>query len=185
MAALNEVICGKHRQGKLCGRCSNNMLVYYHSNSYHCHPNSKKCKFGFLLYVVSETISVTILFTVVLFFNVKFTSGALNGFIFFIQFIDTMLIDANGFISTHDVLDTLTSIYLFTYRMFNLNFFTYDGLSFCLWEGANTLDIFAFKQLCDCGLFHYPSTSDRPSEEIWKTKSHIMLQEPKPLQIIQ
>ena len=82
---------------------------------------------------------------IVLLFNVKFTSGALNGFIFFIQFIDTMLIDANGFISTHDVLDTFMSIYLFTYRMFNLNFFTLDKLSFCLWKGANTLDIFAFK----------------------------------------
>ena len=93
-------------------------------------------------YVVLEMIPVTLLF---LFFNVKVTSGALNGFIFFIQFIDTMLIDGNGFISTHKVLDTFTSIYLFTYRMFNLNFFTIDGLSFCLWEGANTLDIFAFK----------------------------------------
>ena len=75
----------------------------------------------------------------------KFTSGALNGFIFFVQFIDTMLIDANGFISTHKALDTFMSIYLFMYRMFNLNFFTIDRLSFCLWEGANTLDIFAFK----------------------------------------
>jgi hypothetical protein len=82
---------------------------------------------------------------IVLFFNVKLTSGALNGFIFFVQFIDTMLIDANGYISTHDVLDTFISIYLFMYRMFNLNFFTIDEFSFCLWKGANTLDIFAFK----------------------------------------
>ena len=145
--ALSEVICGEHRQGKLCGSCSNHTSVYYHSNSYYCYPNNKKCKVGFLLYVVSEIIPVTILFMIVLLFNVKFTSGAINGFIFFIQFIDTMMIDANGFISTHDVLDTFMSIYLFMYRMFNLNFFTIDRFSFCLWEGANTLDIFAFKYL--------------------------------------
>ena len=144
MAALNKVLCGKRRRGILCGSCSNNMSVYYHSNSYYCDLN-KKCQLGFLFYVISEIIPVTILFMIVLFFNVKFTSGALNGFIFFVQFIDTMLIDANGFISTHEVLDTFMSVYLFTYRMFNLNFFTIDGLSFCLWEGANTLDIFAFK----------------------------------------
>ena len=122
------------------------MSVYYHSNSYYCRPNSM-CRLGFLLYVVSEIIPVTLLFMIVLFFNVKFTSGALNGFIFFFQFIDTMLIDANGFISTHKVLDTFTSIYLFTYGMFNLNFFAIDRLSFCqsIWKGANTLDIFAFK----------------------------------------
>ena len=144
MTILNKNICGEHRQGKLCGSCSNEMSVFYHSNSYYCRPNSM-CRLGFFLYVVSEIIPVTLLFMIVLFFNVKFTSGALNGFIFFVQFIDTMLIDANGFISTHKALDTFMSIYLFTYRMFNLNFFTIDRLSFCLWEGANTLDIFAFK----------------------------------------
>jgi preprotein translocase subunit SecG len=82
---------------------------------------------------------------IVLFFNVKLTSGALNGFIFFVQVIDTMQMDADGYISTHDLLDTFTSIYLFTYRMFNLNLFTIDKFSFCLWQGANTLDILAFK----------------------------------------
>jgi hypothetical protein len=111
-AALNDVICGKHRQGKLCGSCSNNMSVYYHSQSYYCGHNNK-CRLGPLLYVVSEVIPVSILFMIVLFFNVKLTSGALNGFIFFVQFIDTMLINANGYISTHDVLNTFTSIYFF------------------------------------------------------------------------
>ena len=144
--AVNDVVCGEYRQGKLCGSCSSNMSVYYHSHSYYCWRNDR-CRLGPLLYFVSETIPVTILFMIVLFFNMKLTSGALNGFIFFIQFIDTMLIDANGFIATHDVLDTFMSIYLFTYRMFNLNFFTIDKFSFCLWQGANTLDIISFKYL--------------------------------------
>ena len=143
-AILNNIICGKYRTGKLCGSCSNGTSVYYHSNSYYC-DNDQHCRFGLLLYLVSEIVPVTILFTTILLFNVKFTSGTLNGFIFFVQFIDTMLIDANGFISTHRVLDTFTSIYQFLYRMFNLNFFTLDKLSFCLWRGANTLDILAFK----------------------------------------
>ena len=144
--AVNDVVCREHRQGKLCGSCSSNMSVYYHSHSYYCWRNDR-CGLGPLLYFVSEIIPVTILFMIVLFFNVKLTSGTLNGFIFFIQFIDTMLIDANGFISTHNVLDTFMSIYLFTYRMFNLNFFTIDKFSFCLWQGANTLDIISFKYL--------------------------------------
>ena len=97
------------------------------------------------MYVVSETIPVTILFITVTLFNVKFTSGGLNGFIFFVQFIDTMLIDANGFIATSGITDAFISAYQFLYRMFNLNFFTLDELSFCLWRGANTLDILAFK----------------------------------------
>lgn len=141
---LNWAICGKYREGQLCGSCSNNMSVFYHSNSYYCFEN-KYCELGLLLYLVSETIPVTILFITVTLFNVKFTSGKLNGFIFFIQFIDTMLIDANGFIATSEVADVFISTYQFLYRMFNLNFFTLDELSFCLWKGANTLDILAFK----------------------------------------
>jgi hypothetical protein len=38
-AALNEIICGKNRRGKLCGSCSSNMSVYYHSHSYYCGRN--------------------------------------------------------------------------------------------------------------------------------------------------
>ena len=56
-----------------------------------------------------------------------------------------MFIDANGLISFHPIVGALTSAYLFIYRMFNLNFFTLDQLSFCLWKGANTLDVLAIK----------------------------------------
>ena len=141
---LNQIICAKYRTGKLCGSCSENSSVFYHSSNYYCFPN-KNCGLGLLLYILSELVPVTTLFMIVIFFNIKFTSGTLNGFIFFVQFIDTMLIDANGFISSHQVIDTFTSAYQFVYRMFNLNFFTLDELSFCLWKGATTLDILAFK----------------------------------------
>ena len=142
---LNSVICGRFRTGKLCGSCSDNKSVFYHGSNYYCHDNKSNCRLGVLFYVVSELVPVTLLFMTVIFFNIKFTSGALNGFIFFIQFIDTMLVDANGFIPTNKVIYTLTIVYQFVYRMFNLNFFTLDKLSFCLWKGANTLDILAFK----------------------------------------
>ena len=142
---LNREICGKFRTGKLCGSCSDNKSVFYHSNNYYCHDDRSGCRFGVLFYVVSELVPVTLLFMAVIIFNIKFTSGALNGFIFFFQFIDTMLVDANGFIQTNKVMDTFATVYRFIYRMFILNFFTLDKFSFCLWKGANTLDILAFK----------------------------------------
>ena len=143
---FTQFICGKYRQGKLCGSCIANHSHYFHSNNYKCFAD-KYCGVGFFLYLVSEIVPVSILFMTVIFFNVRLTSGAVNGFIFFVQFIDTMLIDANGFISFHSVTDTLTSAYLFIYRMFNLNFFTLDQMSFCLWKGANTLDVLAIKYI--------------------------------------
>ena len=142
---LNRAICGKFRTGKLCGSCSDNKSVFYHSNNFYCNDNKSNCRYGILFFVISELVPVTLLFMTVIFFNIKFTSGALNGFIFFFQFIDTMLVDANGFIRTNKVIYTFTTVYQFIYRMFNLNFFTLDKFSFCLWKGANTLDILAFK----------------------------------------
>ena len=144
--SLSQFICSEYRQGKLCGRCITNHSHFFHSNNYKCFAN-KYCGVGFFLYLVSEVVPVSILFVTVIFFNVRLTSGAVNGFIFFVQFIDTMLIDANGFISFHPIVGILTSAYLFIYRMFNLNFFTLDQLSFCLWKGANTLDILAIKYI--------------------------------------
>ena len=145
-ASLTQFICGKYRQGKLCGSCIANHSHYFHSSNYKCFAN-KNCGVGFLLYLVSEILPVSILFVAVIFFNVRLTSGVVNGFIFFIQFIDTILIDANGLIPLHPILGVLTSAYLFVYRMFNLNFFTMDQLSFCLWKGANTLDVLAIKYI--------------------------------------
>ena len=141
---LNQFVCSEHRQGKLCGSCVSNTSHFYHSDNFKCYPD-KHCDIGFLLYIVSELVPVSILFVAVIVFNVKLTSGAMNGFIFFVQFIDTMRIDANGFIRVHPILGIFISVYQFIYRMFNLNFFTLDSLSFCLWKGANTLDVLVYK----------------------------------------
>ena len=39
----------------------------------------------------------------------------------------------------------MTVLYQFIYRVLNLDFFTEDKFSFCLWEGATTLEMLAFK----------------------------------------
>ena len=144
--SLSQFVCSEYRRGKLCGGCIKNYSHYFHSESYKCFSNNHcNNNIGMLLYIVSELIPVAILFTVVIFFNVKLTSGAVNGFVFFIQFIDTMLIDANGFIPIHPTINIFMLTYKFVYGMFNLNFFTLDSLSFCLWKDASTLDILAFK----------------------------------------
>lgn len=142
--SLSRFVCSEYRQGKLCGGCIDNYSHYFHSENFKCFSNNH-CNMGLVLYIVSELIPVTILFMVVIFFNVNLTSGAVNGFVFFIQFIDTMLIDANGFIPIHPTINVLMLTYKFVYGMFNLNFFTLDSLSFCLWKEASILDILAFK----------------------------------------
>ena len=142
--SLNEIVCSDSRKGRLCGGCRENHSHFFHSENYNCFVD-KYCNMGLLFYVLSEIVPVTIIFTMVIFFNVKVTSGAMNGLILFVQLIDTMLIDANGVIPVHPIINVFMSSYQFLYGMFNLDLFTVDSLSFCLWKGANTLDILAIK----------------------------------------
>ena len=73
---LEKVICGENREGWLCGRCVDDKVVYYHSHEFTC-GDSTNCQYGIPIYIVSELIPVTIIFLVILLFNISLTSGAL------------------------------------------------------------------------------------------------------------
>ncbi len=146
-SALNEFVCSFNRIGILCGSCKQNSSVYFHGSYYECKPNTQTCRFGPLFFILSELLPVTILFIGVIFFNVQFTSGAVNSLIFFAQIVDMMHIDANGLIKKHPLITSFQGVYLLFYRMFNLDFFSLESLSYCLMENAMALDILAFKYL--------------------------------------
>ena len=103
------------------------------------------CKFGWLFYILSELVPVTIVFISLLIFNINFTSGAVNGFIVFSQMLTSLKIDASGFITPMSVAAELMKGQQFIYGPFNLDFFHVESLSFCLWSQASALDMLAFK----------------------------------------
>ena len=79
-------------------------------------------------------------------FNITFTSGWLNGLIFYIQIVDffsikTSLISNKGKISYF--LAHLQDGYRILYGPFNLEFLKVNSLSFCLWDGAGIMDVIA------------------------------------------
>ena len=145
---LSEYICSKNRKGWLCGSCIDGYSVYFHSPHYMCSPD-KHCGIGPLLYILSELVPLTLLFTVIIVLRIDFTSGRLTGFIFYAQVIDALLLNVNSRIGTSiansRLSPTLNWFFLLIYRILNLNFFAINSLSFCLWKGATTLDIMAFK----------------------------------------
>ena len=140
---LDEYICGPERTGVLCGQCCNGYSVFFHSTTYKCLINFK-CEYGWIFYILSEILPITAIFLVIVFFNIQLTAGAVNGFLFFVQFINIMQIDGNGNIDTNTAIESCSTVYRFIYGIFNLNFFPFDKLSFCLWKGATTLDVLAF-----------------------------------------
>ena len=143
---LDKVLCGKSRTGRLCGNCSANYSVYFHSHNIRCGRNTALCRAGIAFYILSELLPCTILFLIVMFGNISFTSGAVNGFILFAQVFDSLTIDAQGFLLIRsDTLFHFIQSSRFIYRFLNLEFFATDKLSFCLWEGATALDVLVMK----------------------------------------
>ncbi len=142
---ISRSICSKGRTGVVCGSCRENHSAYYNSEYFNC-GNNDLCHLGWLFYILSELVPVTILFLIVIVFNISFTSGPLNGVIFFMQMTNTLKIHAGNFIWFEIGAYRLKQIHRLLYMMFNLDFFDVGlNLSFCLWEGANALDLLAFR----------------------------------------
>ena len=136
---LNNLICSDNRMGVMCGQCKENTSVYFHTQrTFECRSD-ESCNLGILWYMLSVILPVTILFLVIILLNIQLTTGALNGFVFYMQIFDILNINANNFIASFPKYDTV--LHLIT-RMFNLDFFAFPELSFCLIKGANPLHLF-------------------------------------------
>jgi hypothetical protein len=141
---LEHFMCGPTRKGVVCGSCVENNSAYYHSYEYSC-GDEKLCHIGIPLYILSELLPLTVMFFAIIIFDLNFTAGCVNGFIFYAQFLDSIAVDANGSITFPPVINELTSIHRFIYRNLNFDFFSIEKLSFCLWHGATTLDVLVMK----------------------------------------
>jgi hypothetical protein len=145
LTELNGVLCGETRTGVACGKCTSNYTVHFHSPDFLCRPAEPVgCKLGWLFYILSELVPVTVIFIIVLSFNLSFTSGAVNGFILYSQLLDSLDIHASGIVAISDT--RIGKVALVLYGFFNLDLFG-TGLfeSFCLWKGASALDMIAIK----------------------------------------
>ena len=141
--ALDYLICGETRTGKLCSHCRGNNTVHFNSYRFTCKEDNS-CSLGWLYYILSEIVPVTILFLIVIIFDIELTKGAVNGLILYLQISDNTLKEAE-FVVHSPKLKTIIDIYKFIAQIFNLNFFEFEGTSFCIWKKAKVIDIIAFK----------------------------------------
>ena len=141
---LETAVCNSNRRGVLCGECVENTTVYFYSRSFKC-GKTNHCLWGPIFYLLSEILPLTFLFLFVILFDISFTSGDLNGFIFFAQMYDTIADVGESFLTKDEKLRKINMVSQLIYRFFNLDFFSLNELSFCLWKNANTLSILMFK----------------------------------------
>lgn len=143
---INELLCAEaNRDGLTCGLCKVNYSVFYHSGRYNC----EKCNYpipglGILFYFLSELVPLTVIFLIVIIFDINLMSGIANSFIFFAQTMDFYQVTLPNY-KMPEQFTQLTEVYWFIIGFFNLEFFRTDALSFCLFHGARTLDILVFK----------------------------------------
>ena len=143
---LDTSICGgAQRTGILCSECMKGYVVYYHSDTSECRPVNNNCKLGWLFYILSDIVPVTLLFMAIIIFEVKLTSGSVNGLILYIQISDQMRLQNNGFIVFPMFAKTALNIYSTIASMLCLSFFQTDKLAFCLSESASDMDVVAVK----------------------------------------
>ena len=143
---LDKKMCGESRTGTACGSCAPGYTTFFHSPTYQCkRVSTTLCKLGWLFYIISELVPVTIIFVTVIILNINFTSGAINGFILFSQLLYSFNIDASGLITFPSWIATLMDRHGLFYGLFSLDFFETDNLSFCLFSNASALDIVTFK----------------------------------------
>ena len=147
---LDETVCGRTRTGIVCGMCRDSYTVHFHSPGFLCKAAEPfGCRLGWLFYFLSELVPVTAVFITVLVLNISFTSGTVNGFILFSQLLGTLDIDASGIIpfpeSARDTIRGWIHGYKVIYGFLNLDYFSFEPMSFCLWKRASALDVLAFK----------------------------------------
>lgn len=149
---IDKIVCGETRTGVGCGKCRNSHTVYFHSPNFMCRQQEPyNCNLGWLLYILSELLPVTLIFITVLLLNIKVTSGMVNGFILFSQLLLSMDIDASGIIVypqyAKQKIQFATDLYQLIYGFLNLDIFNSEHFSFCLMKGATALDTLAFKYI--------------------------------------
>ena len=141
---LEHFMCGQNRIGILCRDCVDGTAFQYHAINFTC-GDTRTCKYGILLYVLSELVPVTILFVVILLFDIKLTSGSLNGFILTVQILQLVQYGEYRFFQQTEAQKFSVLIFELLYGLLNLDLFHSDIFSFCLFKNANILDGIAIK----------------------------------------
>ena len=148
-AAINDKLCApNNRNNTMCGECIEHFGVAVNSRIYECvNCTSSNMGRNLVKYIAAVYIPLIVVFTLIILFNIRLTSGPANAFILYCQVISgTFELDADGQIAVSDITGNVTAhnldiAYKGIYGVFNLNFFEQFVENLCL-GFFNTLDVF-------------------------------------------
>ncbi len=155
---LNDVVCAKNRRGVICGECKDGYgpsADYPLSDCVIC--NSTNFAADVSKYFATLYFPLLVFFIVLIFFDIRLTTGPANAFIFYSQAVSTVFgINANGIIPlgqfTRNRTESLVLSYSIPYGFLNLRFIERYFHPICFSKNMNSLDIV----LLDYGIAFFP-----------------------------
>lgn len=137
-----------HREGVLCGSCQSDYSQAI--NHYDCiQCSSDEAVANWFLYFSLEFLPMTLFFGVLLFFDVRTTSGPGTAFIFYAQMVNTCFdigLD-NVLIRLNPALKNLILTYKIPYGIWNLYFFSILAKPFCLLHGMDLYGVLLIRYI--------------------------------------
>ena len=125
---FNNLTCGPHREGKLCGRCTEGYGVAFNSPNFICVPCESYA--GAVMFIFLGILPVFIMMTILAVLHIKITDGYLNGFVLFSQLV-SLQFPGLGYpswvfsgINPNPFSFTVNLAFSSVYSIWNLNFLT-------------------------------------------------------------
>ena len=144
---LNEFFCSSaNRNGTLCGKCSNGYSVAINSVNLNCINCSHwLSQHGWIMYAITEYVPSTLLFCVVLFFDINLHSGTISSIVLFFQIFIWLNIYSDDDVDPPSHSDHVREGISFLYNIWNLEFFGALLPPYCLNKHFNSMDILLIK----------------------------------------
>ena len=147
VAALDHLLCSPfNRTGTLCGRCIKGYAVAINSQYYDCvNCTNWLSKHGWLILILTEYVPSTILFSIILFFDINLHSGTISSIVLYFQIFNSLNIYSDNDIDNLEGSDGLLKGIHFFYNIWNLEYLGIFLPSYCINHNFNTMDVLLVK----------------------------------------
>ena len=153
---LNELFCSPvNRNGTLCGMCSSDHGVAINSIYFdYIDCSHWLSRHGWMIYALTEYVPSTLLFCLVLFFDIDLQSGTISSIVLYFQIFNILNIYTDEDVDSVSLIDyDLFKAIDFFYSIWNIEFFGYFLPPYCINKNFNTMDILLIKYISGFYLF--------------------------------
>jgi len=142
-----SLFCANNREGIMCGNCTEGYGPAINTRTFDCIKCTQQSDVVVIVkYIAAVYLPLTLLFVVLILFDIRLTTGPANAFIIYCQAITSTFELGVDQVSQHyktPEAPFLNELYRFLYGIFNLEFFENLAKPWCLSKTFNALTVFS------------------------------------------